>query len=123
MDLTEREVLDAEGRMAALRAAGHAVSARYDRRHRHLVVALHTGVSVTVPIRLVEGLAEAAPRSLDDIEISPSGLGLHWPRIDADVYLPSLLRGVFGSAAWMERLATGTTRDGGGREDPRRLSS
>ena len=123
MELAEREVLDAEGRMAALRAAGHAVSARFDRRHRQLVVALHTGVSVTVPVRLVEGLAEAAARDLSEIAISPSGLGLHWPRIDADVDLPSLLRGVFGSAAWMERLATGTTRGGGGCEDPRRLSS
>jgi hypothetical protein len=27
--------------------------------------------------------------------------GLHWPRIDADVYIPALLEGVFGSKRWM----------------------
>ncbi|WP_352509685.1 MULTISPECIES: DUF2442 domain-containing protein [unclassified Mesorhizobium] len=29
--------------------------------------------------------------------ISPTGLGLHWPQLDADVDVPALLQGVFGS--------------------------
>jgi hypothetical protein len=28
-------------------------------------------------------------------------LGLHWPKLDADVYLPALMQGVFGSKRWM----------------------
>jgi len=35
------------------------------------------------------------------IEITPTGLGLHWPRWDADLYLPALASGVFGSPRWM----------------------
>jgi hypothetical protein len=35
------------------------------------------------------------------IEISPSGLGLYFPAIDADMYLPSLLEGFLGSRHWM----------------------
>ncbi len=31
------------------------------------------------------------------IEITPTGLGLRWPKLDADHYLPALLDGVFGS--------------------------
>lgn len=38
------------------------------------------------------------------IEITPTGLGLHWPRLDADLYLPSLLKGVLGSPSWMAGL-------------------
>jgi len=38
-----------------------------------------------------------------DIEISPAGLGLHWRRLDADLYVPALLQGVFGSKSWMAR--------------------
>jgi hypothetical protein len=38
---------------------------------------------------------------LADIEISPSGLGLHFPQLDADLYLPALLQGFLGSRQWM----------------------
>jgi hypothetical protein len=38
---------------------------------------------------------------LTRIEISPSGLGLYFPAIDADIYLPSLLEGFLGSRGWM----------------------
>ncbi len=50
---------------------------------------------------MAEGLAGASPDDLAKIEISPTGLGLHWPRLDADLYVPALLQGVFGSRSWM----------------------
>lgn len=103
MAITERELEQAEKRMATLRDAGHAVSARYDRRRSRVVVALNTGVELTFPARLAEGLANASPDNLADIEISPAGLGLHWPKLDADLYVPALLQGVFGSKRWMAR--------------------
>lgn len=103
MAITERDLAKAEKRMAAKREAGHAVSARYDRRRSRVVVALNTGVELTFPTQLTEGLADASPDSLAEIEISPAGLGLHWPRLDADLYVPALLQGVFGSKRWMAR--------------------
>ena len=87
--------------MAALRENGFAVFARYDRRSARIVIDLNTGVQVAFPSRLAEGLADASPEDLAEIEISPAGLGLHWPKLDADVYLPALLQGVFGSKQWM----------------------
>jgi hypothetical protein len=89
--------------MALVREAGYAVSARYDRRRSRIVVALSTGIEVAFPTRLAEGLEGASPENLSDIEISPAGLGLHWPRLDADLYVPALLQGVFGSKSWMAR--------------------
>ena len=41
---------------------------------------------------------------LAEIEISPTAFGLHWPRLDADLYLPGLLDGVLGSRRWMARV-------------------
>jgi len=38
---------------------------------------------------------------LSKIEISPSGLGIHFPLLDADIYLPALLEGFLGSRRWM----------------------
>ena len=103
MVITERELEQAEKRMEALRDAGHAVSARYDRRRARVVVKLNTGVELTFPTRLAEGLAGAPVDSLAEIEITPAGLGLHWPKLDADLYVPALLQGVFGSKNWMAR--------------------
>lgn len=103
MAITERELAQAEERMQGLRDAGHAVSARFDRRRSRIVVMLNTGIELTFPTRLAQGLAGASPDSLADIEISPAGLGLHWPQLDADLYVPALLRGVFGSKNWMAR--------------------
>lgn len=101
MAATDREFEEAEARAQAQREAGRAVSARYDRRASRIVVGLNTGVQLAVPVHLVEGLAGASAEDLSGIEISPSGLGLHWPRLDADAYVPGLLQGVFGSRRWM----------------------
>jgi hypothetical protein len=103
MAITEHELNQAEKRMASVREPGHAVSARYDRRRSRIVVALNTGVELAFPTRLAEGLAGASHENLADIEITPAGLGLHWPRLDADLYVPALLQGVFGSKTWMAR--------------------
>ncbi|MCM2505284.1 DUF2442 domain-containing protein [Aureimonas altamirensis] len=101
MTVTEKDVQQAEKRMATLRENGFAVSARYDRRSGRVAVNLNTGVQIAFPSRMVEGLADASPDDLADIEVSPAGLGLHWPKLDADVYVPALLQGVFGSKRWM----------------------
>jgi len=47
---------------------------------------------------------KARPSKLREIEITPTGLGIHFPQIDADLYLPSLLDGFLGSKMWMSRL-------------------
>jgi hypothetical protein len=106
MEISEAEFAQAEARGAALRAAGHAVSARYDRRRSRVVVTLHTGVELTFPTRIVEDLAQASPDDLGEIEIMGAGLSLHWPRLDADLYVPALMQGVFGTKTWMERQPT-----------------
>ena len=101
MVITEYELQQAERRTQDLRKTGHAVAARYDRRSGRVVVQLNTGVQVAFPPRLAEGLAGASANELATIEISPAGLGLHWPKLDADVYVPALLQGVLGSKRWM----------------------
>ena len=102
MAITERELRRAEARTETQRQASHAVSARYDRRSSRIIVALNTGVQIAFPADLAEGLAGAAAADLGQIEISPAGLGLHWPRLDADLYVPSL-QGMLGSKSWMAR--------------------
>ena len=102
MGITEQELEAAEERMRARRhTPAFAVSARFDRRASRIVVTLNTGLELAFPPHLAEGLEGATSAELSDMEITPSGLGLYFPRLDADLYIPALLEGVFGSRRWM----------------------
>src|SRR5882724_5472962 len=101
MPVTKKEYEEANARMAAKREGPIAVAARFDRVRRRVVVSLSRDMEFVFPVELAQGLAGAAPADLADIEITPSGLGLHWPRLDADLYVPALLAGVFGTKRWM----------------------
>jgi hypothetical protein len=48
-----------------------------------------------------QGLETATGEQLREIEIDPPGFGLHFPALDADLYIPALLEGFFGSKRWM----------------------
>ena len=101
MEISEQDFQTAVLRGEETRRNGYAVSAEYDAHQNRLVVGLSSGVIIMVPVHLLEGLAEARAEDLAEIEISPAGLGLHWPRLDADVYVPALMQGVFGTRRWM----------------------
>jgi len=78
-----------------------AVSAHYDRKTGRIGVHLSSNLIVSFSPADVEGLEGARPDELKRIEISPSGFGIHFPALDADLYVPGLLEGFLGSRAWM----------------------
>jgi Protein of unknown function (DUF2442) len=78
-----------------------AIAARYDRKSGRIVVDLSSRLSVSFSPRDAQGLERAKPSQLDEIEISPSGFGIHFPKLDADIYVPGLLEGFLGSKKWM----------------------
>lgn len=80
-----------------------AVTAKYDRRTRRIMVQFSSTLGIFFSPHQAEGLEYATPEQLSEIEISPSGYGLHFPQLDADLYLPAMLEGVFGSERWMAR--------------------
>jgi hypothetical protein len=78
-----------------------AIAAHYDARIDRLVIDLSTGLSIMFKPHDAQGLEKAKPEHLTKIEISPSGFGLHFPALDADLYLPGLLEGFMGSPKWI----------------------
>jgi len=82
-------------------AVPKALAARFDRRIGRIVVRLSSGLDISFSPRDAQGLENATTSQLDEIEISPSGFGIHFPKLDADLYLPALLEGFFGSRKWM----------------------
>ena len=78
-----------------------AVSARYDRKNGHIVIDLSSNLILSFSPRDAQGLENAKPSQLEEIEVSPSGFGVHFPKLDADLYVPGLLEGFLGSKKWM----------------------
>jgi len=99
---TDIEFETANRRALAQQAAFPAVaSVRYDRRVARIIIVLASGLELAFSPKQAEGLEHARPIDLADIEITPSGLGIHFPKLDADLYLPALLEGFLGSRRWM----------------------
>lgn len=102
MEITDKDRLKAEAWMRHETSLHpKAITARYDRRMGRIVVGLDNGLELMFPPHLAQGLEHAKPAELMVIEISPDGMGLHWSALDADLYVPGLLGGVFGSKRWM----------------------
>jgi hypothetical protein len=102
MDITDDTVESANRRAAAKKAAfPAAVSVRYDRRVSRVVIELASGLELAFSPKHAQGLEHAHPSDLVDAEITPSGIGIHFPRLDADIYLPALLEGFLGSKSWL----------------------
>jgi hypothetical protein len=78
-----------------------AIAVRYDRATGRIVIHLSSKLDVSFSPHDAQGLEHSKPSQLDEVEISPSGFGIHFPKLDADLYLPSLLERFLGSRRWM----------------------
>ena len=105
-DLTDAEIDAAleRGRVAQ-QSEPRAAAARYDRTNGRIVVDLTNGCTFAFPPRMAQGLETATEDELVAVEILGAGYGLHWEALDADVSVPGLLAGLFGTRAHMARLA------------------
>ncbi len=105
-ELTNADIDAALARGKIARATEpRAAKARYDRNLGRMIVALTNGCTFTFPPRLAQGLETATDDQLAAVEILGPGYGLHWEALDADISVPGLLAGIFGTKAHMARLA------------------
>jgi len=58
-----------------------------------LSVELSDGRSLSVPLTWYPRLADATPEERDDWRLLAQGHGIHWPRLDEDISVESLLLG------------------------------
>ena len=90
---------------AAAATEPRAASAHYDRKLDKIIVELTNGCTFSFPPRLAQGLELATEDQLAQVEILGAGYGLHWEALDADLSVPGLLAGLFGTRSYMARLA------------------
>lgn len=81
-----------------------AIKAWYAADTDRIFIELNTEIIMGFPSQRLQGLEDATPRQLAEVEITPSGYGLHWESLDVDLGVPELVAGLFGSKAWMSEL-------------------
>ena len=101
-DLTTEQFDAARSRGDTLLQGPRAESVHYDAGRDRVIVRLTTGVEIGFAPHDAQGLQRASREDLLTIELDPFGLGIHFPRLDADVYVPALLQGLLGSESWMK---------------------
>ena len=79
-----------------------ALGARYTVGRVH--IELNNGCAFEFPTDQAEELVGAKAADLRVIEIQAGGLSLYWPKLDADLYVPTLVRGVLGTKRWMAEI-------------------
>ena len=107
-----------DSRLDAALAAGRARrdrgelarSVAYDARRRRLVIELVSGVAIAIPVERVQCLASAKPAAIRAVQVTGNGSGLRWQALDADLSVPDLVAGCFGSGLWMRSLARNAGR-------------
>lgn len=106
------EVFEAANQRGKAKKAAYpcVVAVRYDRRICKVVISLASGLDLAFSPHDAQGLETARPIDLTDIQISASGLGIHFPKLDADIYIPALMEGFLGSKSW---IASENGRRGG----------
>jgi len=50
-----------------------------------------SGATLDIPLPMTERLAKASDQERSTIELTPFGLGIHWPLLDEDLYVPRLV--------------------------------
>jgi hypothetical protein len=78
----------------------HAVGAAYIPESDTVVIDLSSGSTFSFPRKRAQGIDTASAEDLAEVEISASGYAIRFPRIDADLWLPSMLEGRFGTDRW-----------------------
>jgi Protein of unknown function (DUF2442) len=81
-----------------------AVKAWYELTSARVFIEIKNGVVMGFPYQLLEGLESATSEQLVEVEVTPSGYGLHWESLDVDLGVPQLVAGIFGTKTWMKEL-------------------
>lgn len=102
--ISEQQIAQAKIQgLKTMRNPNRATAARYDLKTSRVMITLASGIELAVSPAIVQGLTTATPEELMDIELTPMGTGLHFPAIDADIFVPALLQGFTGTRHWMAR--------------------
>ena len=95
------------------------VNASYDVDRDGFELTFCGGGSMTIPRKMIPGLARVPTAALATVRVSPAGDALWWPSLDVDVYVPGLVERAFGTRLF----AAATGRRGGRRRSKAKIEA
>jgi hypothetical protein len=81
------------------------VAAHFDAVSQIMHVTFQSGFTISFPKERCQVTANALDEQLSEIEISPAGWSVDFPRVDDGLTAEGLLAGRFGSAEWERQWA------------------
>ena len=84
--------------------------ARYDAKDDRLVLDLHNGACVALPVQAIGELRGQSSGDLAKVEVTPGRDGIVWRSIDVGIFAPGLLADFFGSAVHAQLGSVGGRR-------------
>ena len=101
-DVFHKEFLATTRRAKRMQARKPMVTeAHYDPATGNVFVKLTIGIGIFFSPQDAEGLQDATPAQLSAIEITPSGFGIYFPKLDEGINVPTLLEGLMSTRKWM----------------------
>ncbi len=92
----------ARGKAAGVDHEPRPESVRYVAQYDIYIVHLSDNTRLVLQREKLQGLENATKAQLAKVEIL--GRGLHWEDLDVDLFVPALVKGVFGTRRWMSEL-------------------
>jgi hypothetical protein len=96
------QAADARGKMM-IETEPRARTVRYDTTTGRIELELANGCTYGFPAQLIQDLQGTNAGGLANVEVDGIGFNLHWPDLDVDLYVPTLVSGIFGTRDWMTR--------------------
>jgi Protein of unknown function (DUF2442) len=81
-----------------------AANAQYDKNSMRMVLEMQNGITLLVPISLIQGLQSEDAKALANFELVMNGTQIHWHELDVQFYIEDLLKGIFGTPNWMKSI-------------------
>lgn len=107
VDVSDAELAEAKRRWEEERSQRPIpASVNFDPSSGRIIVEFTNGACFMVPAKRLEGLEEATPAQLAEVELLGE-TGLHWESLDIDYTISGLMNGVFGTRAFMEAQRRG----------------
>ena len=77
----------------------------YNRQSRKIVIHFDNDCTFECPVSLLQGVGNLTDNELAKVKLTPAGWGITWEEADLDFGVNELVRGVFGTKAWMKEIA------------------
>ena len=75
-----------------------------------LLITLSNGRRLALPVEELQDIHHATPEQLSHPEILGPGTAVHFEDLGEGIYIPAVLRGIYGNDRWMQQLEARTAR-------------